>query len=241
MKRVTLLECWTEAEAHAHGIQYKHWKDPTVRDGDFIISDDRFIIRAKTVHTYIQEHRRILTDIGKFSVTKSGKLRVAGKRMFPVRSVWWKFRYRLVRNFIESGLKLREAYLLTLGREPTDQHLRDILKTQEFWTLVSKAFGSKLKQLNLDEDALLKEYRAMLDDKSIDPKLKFQVLNRMSTLNGGDMDPESAKSRSFVPMQFMPMVAETRQNFPLVGEEEPIAELTDGSKNGTGQNPSEQE
>lgn len=69
---------YTEEEASNKGIQWLYWKDERVKEGDWVITDDLYVVQVRSVKEYTNRrnktNRFLLTTIAPAWVTKQAKL-----------------------------------------------------------------------------------------------------------------------------------------------------------------------
>jgi len=215
-----ILERYSEEEARQRGIPFKYWKDPTVQAGEYVLTDDGYVVPVRSTRRQVQEYRMIRVDIGQFYVTKRGTLRVPNQQIEKVtrghiRKVHLR---RLAQNFVKAALNLRLAYEMTFGRPPGVTQLAHIVNNQRFWGAVSERLDKDLKDAGLNVPGVLQEMKALLHNDAVDGKTKFSVLSELMDLNNM-RKPREVQSPGF--MAAFPMV---RQNF-VPTHSEPVRAL----------------
>lgn len=236
-------EILSPEEAEARGVSYlKDYKNIEAK-GDFILTDDDFVLEVLAIgRSPKTDMRWIRTCIGTFSIdnnvpyvdtvhresrfTFSGKIRKKTHVKFTIE--WEAFAEYLVK-----GYKPVDAYKMVYPRAKSDRYASEkallLMMKKEVKVIVAKKISDTLAELEIDDRFLLNRYKELANEADSD-SVSIQALNALSEIKGIKGNKQvslTTKVFTGIPQTELDQI-ETGVN-RVYPEEEP-KELTDGVK-----------
>jgi len=186
-------------------IEWKHWKDPTITVGDWVKSDDDWVLLVKGIY-HCKNSRGYLNHLvntigGNYSMefNKSykcanvlenrnniGNAKRSGNRKPS-------YKEQRIADLIFEGTPLKAA-LNIVYPDYKDKNMlaKAIVKRKSFIRYLTMKAKDAFKNIDVDENFLAKEYKKLLEDAE-NERIRLDVLNQISKLTGFE---DTAEKRS---------------------------------------------